>query len=177
MDSQQFMDADTLNYTLGFLPRPGLLLAAGSGSRANVMTVGWATFGVVWNRPVCMVMVRPTRYTFSLIEESGAFTLNVPAPDMGNVLDFCGNNSGRDVDKIKALGIAVSPAGTVEGIALTGCPLTYECHVVGRSDIPPDMLAEDVLAGHYRYGTRAANYHRLYIAEIRHVRRRGKPGG
>ena len=171
MNSHQFPDADTLAQTLGFLPGPGLLLAAASPSGgANVMTIGWATFGIVWNRPVCMVMVRPTRYTFTLIEESGAFTVNVPASGMDDVLDFCGHNSRRDVDKIRALGLAFSPAKTIASISLDDCSLTYECRVVGKYDISPDMLAEDVLLNHYKDGTREGNYHRVYLGEILSVR-------
>ncbi len=86
MNSHQFLDAGTLAQTLGFLPSPGLLAAASPSGGANVMTIGWATFGIVWNRPVCMVMIRPTRYTFTLIEESGAFTVNVPTSGMDDVL-------------------------------------------------------------------------------------------
>ena len=173
MDSHKFMDADTLTRTLGFLPGPGLLLAAASPlGRANVMTIGWANFGIVWNRPVCMVMVRPTRYTYALIEESGAFTVNVPASGMEDVLDFCGNNSGRDVDKIKTLGLAFSPTKSVHSISLNDCSLTYECRVVGRCDILPDMLAGDVLFNHYTGGTREANYHRLYLGEILDIHKR-----
>ena len=174
MKSRKFIDVDVLEQTLGFLPSPGLLLATAlSSGSPNVMTIGWATFGVVWSRPVCMVMVRPTRYTFALIEESGAFTVNVPAPGMEDVLDFCGSNSGRDVDKIKALGLAFSPAKSIHGISLDDCSLIYECRVVGKYDVLPDMIAKDVLSNHYTGGTREANYHRLYVGEIMNIQKRG----
>lgn len=173
MNSHKFIDADTLEQTLGFLPSPGLLLATTLPSgRTNVMTIGWASFGIVWSRPTCMVMVRPTRYTYSIIEESGAFTVNVPAPGMEDVLDFCGSNSGRDVDKIKKLRLAFSPAKVTQNIILDDCSLTYECRVVGKCDISPDMVAEDVLSNHYTGGVREANYHRVYLGEILDVQKR-----
>ena len=121
-----------------------------------------------------MVMVRPTRYTFTLIEESGAFTVNVPAPSMEDVLDFCGHNSGRDVDKVRALGLAFSPAKTIDSISLDGCPLTYECRVVGKYDISPDMLAKGVILNHYKGGTQEGNYHRVYLGEILNVQKKGQ---
>ena len=174
MNIHQFLDADTLAQTLGLLPSPGLLLAAASPSGgANVMTIGWTTFGVAWNRPVCMVMVRPTRYTFTLIEESGAFTVNVPTSDMDDVLDFCGHNSGRDVDKIRVLGLAFSPAKTIDSISLSDCSLTYECRVVGKHDISSNMLAKEVLLDHYKGGTREGNYHRVYLGEILNIQKKG----
>jgi len=135
------------------------------------MTIGWANFGITWNRPVCMVMVRPTRYTYTLLEQSGAFTVNIPTSSMNDVLDFCGHNSGRDVDKIKTLGLSFSPSKTVNSIVLDNCAFTYECQVVGKCDISPAMLAEDILFNHYTGGTREANYHRIYLGEILDIQR------
>ena len=170
MESNRFIDADMISQILSFLPSPGLLLAAGSPSGTkNVMTIGWANFGIVWNRPVCMVMVRPTRYTYRLIEETNAFTVNVPAPGMEDVLAFCGCNSGREVDKTSVLQMAFSPAKTVNSISLDSCILTYECRVVGKCDISPDMLADDVLLNHYIGSNREANYHRMFLGEIMNV--------
>ena len=118
-----------------------------------------------------MVMVRPTRYTYTLIEESSAFTVNVPASGMETVLAFCGCNSGREVDKISVLGLSFSPAKTAYSISLDGCILTYECRVIDKYDISPGMLAEDVLLNHYTGSTREANYHRIYLGEILDIQR------
>ena len=119
-----------------------------------------------------MVVVRPTRYTYTLIEESSAFTVNVPASGMEAVLAFCGCNSGREIDKISVLGLSFSPAKTVDSISLDGCMLTYECHAIGKCDISPDMLTEDVLLNHYTGGTRETNCHRIYLGEIMNICRR-----
>ena len=108
-------------------------------------------------------MIRPTRYTYSLIEESGAFTINVPTSSMNDVLNFCGSKSGRDVDKIRTLGLSYFPARTVNSIVLNKCAFFYECRVIGKCDITPDMLAEDVLFNHYTAETHKKNYHRIYI--------------
>jgi flavin reductase (DIM6/NTAB) family NADH-FMN oxidoreductase RutF len=47
--------------------------------------------------------------------QNGFFTVKVPSPDMERVMDFCGSQSGRDVDKIRELGLAASPAKMVPG--------------------------------------------------------------
>ena len=119
-----------------------------------------------------MVVVRPTRYTYTLIENSSVFTVNVPASGTEAVLAFCGCNSGREVEEISVLGLSFSPAKTVDCISLDGCTLTYGCRVIGKCDIFPDMLAEDVLLNHYTGGTREANYHRIYLGEIMNIYRR-----
>ena len=172
MNDNRFLNAAAIQKALGFLPHPGLLLATSASGASNVMTIGWATFGVLWSRPVCLVMVRYTRYTYKLIEEAGAFTVNVPFPDMERVMEFCGSHSGRDVDKIRELGLAASPAKMVPGIILDDCALTYECHVVGKYDTLPKMLVEDVITSHYTGGAKEANYHRLYAGEIVHLRKK-----
>lgn len=114
---------------------------------------------------MCLVMVRYTRYSYKLIEEAGAFTVNVPSPDMERVMDFCGSHSGRDVDKIRELGLAASPAKMVPGIILDDCALTYKCRVVGKYDTLPKMLAEEVITSYYTGGAKEANYHRLYVGK------------
>jgi flavin reductase (DIM6/NTAB) family NADH-FMN oxidoreductase RutF len=41
-----------LSKTLALLERPGVLLVTSDRSgRANVMTIGWATIGVIWGSP------------------------------------------------------------------------------------------------------------------------------
>ena len=174
MNDNRVLDAAAIQDALGFLPHPGLLLATSTSDVSNVMTIGWATFGVLWSRPVCLVMVRYTRYTLKLIEEAGAFTVNVPSPGMEHVMAFCGSRSGRDVDKIRELGLAASPARMFPGITLDDCVMTYECRVVGKYDTLPEMLEEDVITSHYMGGDKEANYHRLYVGEIVHLRKKGQ---
>jgi flavin reductase (DIM6/NTAB) family NADH-FMN oxidoreductase RutF len=172
MYDNPFLNAVEIQEALRFLPHPGLLLATSTPDVSNVMTIGWATFGVLWNRPVCQVMVRYTRYTYKLIEKAGAFTVNVPSPGMERVMAFCGSRSGRDVDKIRELGLAASPARMFPGIILDDCVLAYECQVVGKYDTLPEMLEEEVITRHYTGGAKEANYHRLYVGEIVHLRKK-----
>jgi flavin reductase (DIM6/NTAB) family NADH-FMN oxidoreductase RutF len=51
------------------------LLVAGS-ARPNPMTVSWGGLGTLWNRPVATVYVRPTRFTYSLLDAEPWFTVN-----------------------------------------------------------------------------------------------------
>jgi hypothetical protein len=46
--------------------------------------------------------------------------------------------------------------------------------VVGKYDTLPEMLAEDVITRHYTGGAKEANYHRLYVGEIVHLRKKGQ---
>ena len=48
----------------------------------NTMSIAWATLGIAWKVPVLMVMVRPSRYTFGLIENADDFTVTFPLPTL-----------------------------------------------------------------------------------------------
>jgi len=56
----------------------GLLLATtGTDGKPNVMTIGWGTIGSIWFRPMFVVLVRPSRHTYSRMEQVSDFTVNV----------------------------------------------------------------------------------------------------
>ena len=102
MDVKEF--SNLLPEAIEQLPR-GAFLTAG-GETWNPMTIGWAQFGVVWARPVVTVMVRKSRYTHGLMEQSDVFTVSIPrAKEMVKELAFCGVRSGRDVNKEKEAGL------------------------------------------------------------------------
>ena len=72
------------------MPKGAFLVVQG-----NPMTIGWCQFGVVWGKPICTVFVRKSRYSHSLIEKTGRFTVSVPKADtMKEELAFCGKRSG-----------------------------------------------------------------------------------
>ncbi len=129
---------DHLGLTLERLARPGLLLAAKgpAGKQDNAMTIGWATFGIVWGLPMCVVLVRPSRYTYGLIEAAQDFTVNVPAEGMAEAVAFLGTASGRDRDKLAAVGLAPTPSGMVSAPTLAECQVTHECRVVHQRRHP-----------------------------------------
>ncbi|MEM2178234.1 MAG: flavin reductase [Nitrososphaerota archaeon] len=88
--------------TIKTLNELGLLLVSiDSNGKPNVMTIGWGSIGIIWYKPVFTVLVRPSRYTHKLIEETEDFTINVPKKGMKDIIDFCGSVSGREVDKFK----------------------------------------------------------------------------
>ncbi len=59
-----------------------LLVTAGKDGKPNVMTIGWGTIGEIWHRPIFIVMVRHSRYTFTRLEEVNEFTVNVPSKEL-----------------------------------------------------------------------------------------------
>lgn len=150
-----------LDLTLDKLAHGGLLLASTRGDdRSNVMTIGWATIGIIWGLPMMVTLVRPSRYTYKFIEESGVFTVNVPTPEMSDYVAMCGTRSGREADKLAQ--VAVSMAQTIDCVTLDQCSLVYECKVVHWNDVVPDHLLPEVRERAYGRG----DFHRLYYGQI-----------
>jgi flavin reductase (DIM6/NTAB) family NADH-FMN oxidoreductase RutF len=152
-----------LSRTLSLLVRPGLLLVSTKPSGAsNVMTIGWATIGVLWGKPVFVSLVRPSRYTYEFIEESHLFSVNVPTEEMSHAAGLCGSRSGRALDKFAAARLTISMGQTAPVATIDECPLVYECRVVHTNDVLPANLDPAIEAHAYA----GSDYHRMYYGEI-----------
>ncbi|MBR0458613.1 MAG: flavin reductase [Victivallales bacterium] len=93
---------------------PPYLVTAGDAGHYNSMTLGWGTFGILWQRPVANIYVRTTRYTNQFLAGSDLFTLSwYPAKHRPVVIQVFGRKSGRDTDKEAVSGF--TPVLTPEG--------------------------------------------------------------
>lgn len=61
-----------------------------AGRRLNTMTIGWATIGFCWRKPILMVAVRDSRHTYTIIEDAADFTVSIPSGGMQEAIMFCG---------------------------------------------------------------------------------------
>ena len=152
-----------LRETLEVLPLDGaLLVSVDKAGRANVMTIGWGTFGWVWGKPVLTVLVRPSRYTYELLEESGEFTVNVPPRSMAETVAYCGSVSGRNFDKFEERKLTATRGKRVRAPIIEECAVHYECRVIHKNDVVPTTLAPEITQSAYRND----DYHRIYYGEI-----------
>ena len=149
------------------LPR-GAFLTAG-GDVWNPMTIGWGQFGVVWGKPVVTVMVRKSRFSYSLMEQSDVFTVSVPrSGELKKELGFCGSRSGRDVNKERESGLTrlSARAGGADGVA--ECGAFFECRILQKQLLDLNTLETETRAKCYS-ATPAApdgDPHVLYVGEV-----------
>jgi len=149
--------------TMEIMQNPGLLLVSvGKDGKLNAMTIGWGFIGVIWRKPVFIVAVRPSRYTYKLIEETGDFTVNVPSKEMSDVVEYCGTVSGREHDKFKEKNLKAVPSKHVKSPIIDQCPINYECKVIYKTKLEPTIIPEDVKSLFYP----GNDYHTLYLGEI-----------
>ena len=55
--------------------------------RVNTMTASWGGVGVLWNKPVATIYLRPTRYTKEIIDQTDTFSLSVLPDKYKNATD------------------------------------------------------------------------------------------
>ena len=146
----------------------GILLTTKSGDKVNSMTIGWGFLGIQWAKPIFVVLVRQSRHTKKMLDENPEFTINVPLGAIDkNILGICGTKSGRDMDKIKELGLTLEEGETVSVPAIKELPLTLECKVIYKQDQDPAAIAAEDDARFYAKGTaNEGDYHTAYYGQI-----------
>ena len=91
-------------------PLPAVLVSvADKRGKINVFTVAW-TGTICSDPPMVSISVRPQRYSYEMIRETGEFVINLTTRDLAFATDYCGVKSGRDVDKFKEMKLTPMPA-------------------------------------------------------------------
>ena len=82
-----------------------MLCTAGGEGSYNTMTCSWGHLGSLWNLPTAICYVRPQRYTREFIDREEKYTLCFFPPEYKKALGYLGTKSGRDEDKVAAVGL------------------------------------------------------------------------
>lgn len=116
------------------------------GEKPNIITIAWT--GTVCTDPAMVyISVRPSRYSYDIIKETGEFVINLTTDELVRAADFCGVRSGRDIDKFEACKLTPIPSKEVTVPAIAESPVAIECRV--EKSIPlgsHDMFLAKVLA-------------------------------
>lgn len=144
--------------------REWMLISTGTPEKFNTMTASWGGIGFLWNRPVATIFVRPERYTFGFIENTGRFSLSFLGDEHKAVHKITGSKSGRDTDKIAEAGL--HPIFTESGgILYQETRLGMECKVLYADMIKAGNFTDPSLSEKW-YGPAHGSLHKMYIAEI-----------
>lgn len=163
MSKRDIEPFEYLPVCMKLVAKPGALLSViDHGGGANVMTIGWCHVGVLWSRPICIVYVRPSRHSYTCLEQIRQFVVNIAPVELAEAVMLCGTRSGRDVDKFAAAELTAVPAKEVAPPAITECILHYECNVVHHNDMQPENMQRKIIEASYAGG----DFHRCYFGEI-----------
>ena len=82
-----------------------LVTAAKSDGSVNTMTANWGGLGIMWNKEVAYVVIRPQRFTKEFVDGSDRFSLTFFDKSFKKELSYLGTASGKDEDKINKAGL------------------------------------------------------------------------
>lgn len=110
-------------------PLPVVLISvADKNGKSNLLTVAWA--GTInTNPPMVSISVRPERYSYEMIKETGEFVINLTTEELVFATDYCGVKSGRDVDKWKEMHLTPIAGEKVKVPLIKESPVSLECKV------------------------------------------------
>lgn len=110
-------------------PLPAVLVTTGTMEKSNIITIAWT--GIInTHPPMTYISVRPERYSYNMIKDSGEFVINLVTSAMCKTVDFCGVRSGKNNDKYKLCGLHKEEATNVSCPIISESPLSLECKVV-----------------------------------------------
>ncbi len=110
-------------------PVPAVMVTvADKEGRDNIITVAW-TGTVCTNPPMVYISVRPERYSYHMIQETGEFVINLTTRELTYATDYCGVVSGRQTDKFEVLKLTRQRASKVKPPLIGESPVNIECKV------------------------------------------------
>lgn len=102
--------------------------------KSNIITVAWAGT-VCTNPPMVSISVRPSRFSYQILEETGEFVINLTNESLVKACDYCGVVSGRDVDKFAKTGLTPIPMEHVHAMGIEESPVNMECKITEKREL------------------------------------------
>ena len=127
-------------------PIPATMISCGTMERSNILTVAWT--GIACTNPAKVyISIKPERYSYNIIKESGEFVINLTTEELAYATDWCGVKSGKNVDKFKEMNLHKEKANFVKCPMIKESPVSVECKVCEIKELGSHhMFLADVLA-------------------------------
>jgi flavin reductase (DIM6/NTAB) family NADH-FMN oxidoreductase RutF len=107
---------------------------ADAQGKTNIITIAWAGT-VCTNPPMVSISVRPSRYSYGILMETGEFVINLTNKPLVRACDYCGVTSGRDRDKFKELGLTPLSMPHIKAPGIAESPVNIECRVTETREL------------------------------------------
>lgn len=127
-------------------PLPAVMVSCGTMEKSNIITIAWT--GILNTNPATVyISVRPTRYSYQLIKQSGEFVINLTTKELARATDWCGVKTGKKVDKFKEMKLHKEKANFVKCPMIQESPVSVECKVKEMQEMGSHhMFIAEVLA-------------------------------
>ena len=144
------------------------LIFVGDLKKNNIMTASWMSFGILWNYPIIIVYIRPTRYTYNLMEKNDLFSVSFFNDNYNDKLKFCGTKSGRNINKIEACNfnlinkeIIFEKNISINFPIIEESDIVFICQKIYFQDLNKNNFLIPEIDNNYNN-----DYHRFYIGKI-----------
>ena len=138
-----------------------MLITSDNREKVNTMTASWGGLGVMWNKNVAFIVLRPQRYTKEFVDSSNEFSLSFFDENYKSILAYCGKVSGRNEDKIKNSNLHATFINDIP--TFEEASLVVTCKNLYKQTIMPDCFIDKSL-DNLNYPNK--DYHTLYLAEV-----------
>ncbi len=130
-------------------PLPVVMVSvADKEGKQNIITIAW-TGTICSDPPMVSISVRPERYSYHMIKETGEFVINLTTKELAFATDYCGVKSGRDVDKFAAMHLTPMQGEKVKAPLIAESPVNLECKVTEVKRLGThDMFMAEVVCVH-----------------------------
>lgn len=141
-----------------------MLVSAKQGEHVNTMTASWGGLGILWNKPVAFVFLRPQRYTKEFVDHSDTLSLTFFDESARKILSYMGSVSGKVEDKITNSNLHVAYENNTPYFEEANTVLL--CRKLYAQELKEDcFISKDLLPKNYPL----KDYHTMYIVEIEKV--------
>jgi flavin reductase (DIM6/NTAB) family NADH-FMN oxidoreductase RutF len=141
-----------------------MLVTAKYEDKINTMTASWGGLGIMWNKDVAFVVLRPSRYTKEFVDHGDTFTLSFYDSSYKKTLSYLGSVSGRHEDKITKSGLTLKIHEEAPYFEEANTVLVCK-KLFNQAFKDNNFMDTSILPDYYP----AKDYHTLYIAEITEV--------
>ncbi|MCL1975493.1 MAG: flavin reductase [Firmicutes bacterium] len=163
MEFKAFSQQDFQGNPFTMLDKEWMLVTAGDIGDYNTMTASWGGFGVIWNKPVMISVVRLSRYTLEFMEKYDYFTCSFYPEKYRKALNICGTKSGREIDKAKETGLTPLAVPGIQAVTFAEARLSFVMRKLLHQDLAKQAFTDgEVYAKNYPDD----NIHRLFIGSI-----------
>lgn len=129
-----------------------LVTSCDKNDKPNIITIAWIT-PLSAMPPLLAISIRPERYSYGLIIESGEFVVNLASYEIAQQTLFCGRYSGKIVDKFAVTGLTPLRAQVVRPPIIQECYAYIECKLKQEIEAGDhNLLIGEVLAAYVKKG-------------------------
>ncbi len=121
-------------------PVPAVMVSSQRpGEKPNIITVAWAGT-ICSDPPMLSISVRPERYSYGILHETGEFAVNLVTGDLVRATDFCGVRSGKDMDKFREMHLTPVQVEGIKAPGIKESPVILACRVTEEKNLGSHVM-------------------------------------